>query len=223
MRTVLILFIALLTGGIIRTLVTAQPPGARATVTANGRDVTRVVEPQTKQAVKIVADPAKPTPTPTPAVEPTFTAQGGFENSAEKARQSAVHAAKDRFRDYLLALDEPIDREPSTELVRQMLLPDQEQVQQEAIKSPTSSGTETMYRVTVAVKVQNDHLRTMRTRSRSSEALGVIGLGAVVLFATAGFFRLDAMTKGYVTTWLLLGTAGAGALLLGLWAYAWPW
>ncbi len=221
MRTILILFIALLTGGIIRTLVTAEPAGARATVTANGRDVKRVVEPQTKQAVKIVADPAKPNPTP--PVEPTFTAQGGFENSLEKARQSAVHAAKDRFRDYLLAQDEPIDREPSTELVRRMLLPLQEQVQQEAIKSPTSSGTETMYRVTVAVKVQNDHLRTMRTRSRSSEALGVIGLGAVVLFATAGFFRLDAMTKGYVTTWLLLGSAGAGALLLGLWAYAWPW
>ena len=80
-----------------------------------------------------------------------------------------------------------------------------------------------MYRVTIALKVTPDHIRSMRTRERSSEALGIIGLLALGLFVVAGFFRLDAMTKGYVTTWLMLGMVGLGAMLLGFWAYAWAW
>ena len=180
-----------------------------------------VVSAQVRMTVSKSSAPAGP---PVAAVvEPTFTAQGGFENSLEKARQSALLAAREKFQEYLAGQDEPIGREPGTELVRRMLLANREQVQEEAIKSPTANGTETMYRVTVAVRVEREHLRMMRSRERSSDALGYVGLAAVVLFGTAGFFRLDSMTKGYVTTWLLLGTVGAGALLLGLWGYAWPW
>lgn len=221
-RITLVLFIALLAAGIGRTLTVAPPQSAYAQPTKEsaGRDGKRVVESRAKTGTEKEAyERAKGNP----PVEPTFTAQGGFENSLDKARQSALHAAKDKFRDYLRSQDDPVDREPSTELVRRMLIPNQEQVQEEAIKSPTSSSPETMYRVTVGVKVQHEHLRAMRTRDRSSEALGVIGLAAVVLLATAGFFRLDAMTKGYVTSWLLVGAVAAGSALLGVWAYAWPW
>jgi hypothetical protein len=133
-------------------------------------------------------------------------------------------AAKEKFHEYLSNLDEPITRDPNLDLIRQMMLTTREVVQEEAIKSASSSsGTETMYRVTIALKVTPDHIRSMRTRERSSEALGIIGLLALGLFVVAGFFRLDAMTKGYVTTWLMLGMVGLGAMLLGFWAYAWAW
>ncbi|WP_020475265.1 hypothetical protein [Zavarzinella formosa] len=215
------LVVAALIGCGVRSVESAQSSSShvQANVTVNGRDVKRVVEIPDGRDRKKTAEPVKGNQDE----QPTFTAQGGFENSLEKARQSALAAAKDKFREYLMGQDDPIDREPGTEMVRRMLMPAQEQIQEESIKSPTSSGTETMYRVTVAVKVEREHLRTMRTRDRSCEALGLIGIAAVILLVTAGFFRLDAMTKGYVTTWLLLGTVGAGAMLLGLWGYAWPW
>ena len=157
------------------------------------------------------------------AIEPTFTATGGFENSREKALQSAILAAKEKFHEHLVSLDDPISRDPSTELVRKLLLNSRETIQEEAIKSTSSSGTEMMYRATVVARVKPEHIRTMRVRERSSDILGYIGILAVLLSVLAGFFRLDAMTKGYVTRWLLLGTVGVGALLVGLWGYAWAW
>ena len=157
------------------------------------------------------------------AIEPTFTATGGFENSREKALQSAILAAKEKFHEHLVSLDDPISRDPSTELVRKLLLNSRETIQEEAIKSTSSSGTEMMYRATVVARVKPEHIRTMRARERSSDILGYIGILAVLLSVLAGFFRLDAMTKGYVTRWLLLGTVGVGALLVGLWGYAWAW
>lgn len=172
-------------------------------------------EDEKKRAEKRKADEA--------AIEPTFTVTGGFENSIEKARQSATLAAKEKFHEYLTNLEDPISRDPNLDLIRQMTLATREVVQEEAIKSAGTSGTEMMYRVTMALKVKPEQIRTMRTRERSSEALGIIGLLVLGLFVVAGFFRLDAMTKGYVTTWLMLGMVGVGAMLLGVWTYAWAW
>jgi hypothetical protein len=45
------------------------------------------------------------------------------------------------------------------------------------------------------------------------------GLGGVA-GVLAMFFRIDAWTKGYLTSWLVLGTVGAGGLLAGLWWWA---
>lgn len=156
-------------------------------------------------------------------IEPTFTAQGGFENSLERAKQSAILVARDQFQEYLRNQEESINREPSTELIRRMLINTQEKVETTTIKSDLSNKPDTMYRVTVAVKVESEHLRLMRTRDRSSEALGVIGIIAMVLFLIAGFFRLDMITKGYITRWLFFGMIGIGALVLGVWGYTWPW
>lgn len=156
-------------------------------------------------------------------IEPTFSVTGGFENSLEKARESALIAAKEKFHDYLSNLDDPIRREPNLDLVRRMILSTRETIQNESIRSATSSSSEMMYRVTYPLKVQEDHIRIMRTRERSSEALGVIGLGALALLVVAGFFKLDAMTKGYVTNWLMLGMVGVGAAVLGVWTYSWGW
>jgi hypothetical protein len=80
--------------------------------------------------------------------------------------------------------------------------------------------TETMYQAEVAVKVKPEHVRALRSRDRSSEALWVLaGLGGLA-GVLAVFFRIDAWTKGYLTSWLVLGTVGAAALLTGLWWFA---
>lgn len=157
---------------------------------------------------------------PPPPKEPTFTATGGFESTKEKARESAIRAAVEKLHEHLANQDPPIEYVPSdrrsTELVRKMLLNDQEKVTEEPIE-PEPGKKETMYRVTIAVRVEPHNVRELRSHERSSEALWVLaGLGGLAaLFAV--FFRIDTWTKGYLTNWLVLGTVGTAALLGGLW------
>jgi len=98
-----------------------------------------------------------------------------------------------------------------------MILNDQEKVEEGAAPSPETGKSETMYRTTIAVRVEPHHIRELRSQERSSEALWILaGLGGMAaLFAV--FFRIDAWTKGYLTNWLVLGTVGMAALLGGLW------
>lgn len=157
------------------------------------------------------AEPAKP-------VEPTFTVPGGYYKTKELARDSAIRAAVDKLHEYLKEQDPPIDRVPTTKFVRKLLIESQEKVDLSDEPIPTADGTaEKMYQVTVAIKVEPHHVRELRSQDRSSEALWVLagfgGLAAVF----AGFFRIDAWTKGYLTNWLVLGTIGALSLLVGLW------
>src|SRR5262249_32475495 len=146
--------------------------------------------------------------------EPTFLVAGGFDATKEKAKESAIRAAVEKVHEYLLEQDPPVTRMPTTELVRKMLLEGQETVIEEPDPDPTISEADKkpMYRMTVAVKVRPEHIRDLRSRERSSEALwvlaGLAGLAGVV----AVFFRIDAWTKGYLTSWLILGTVGAATL-----------
>jgi hypothetical protein len=158
---------------------------------------------------------------PPPPKEPTFTATGGFESTKEKARESAVRAAVEKLHEYLAKQDPPITQMPSdrrsTELVRKMLLDDQEKITEGEPVVTDSGKSEPMYRSTIAVRVEPQHVRELRAQERSSEALWILaGLGGLAaLFAV--FFRIDAWTKGYLTNWLVLGTVGTAALLGGLW------
>jgi hypothetical protein len=162
-------------------------------------------------------------PAPAPALlpaspkEPTFTATGGFESTREKARDSAIRVAAEQLHDRL-ANEHGIRRQPTTEMVRKMLLNDQEKVtESDPIINPETGKTETMYRITVAVRVEDEHVRELRSRERSSEALWVLaGLGGLAGMI-AVFFRVDTWTKGYLTSWLMLGTVGTATLLAGLW------
>jgi hypothetical protein len=172
-----------------------------------------------------VGKPAEP-PSP-PAEEPTFTVAGGFESTKEKAKESAVRAAVEKLHDYLVQQDPPVSRMPTVELVQRMLVRHPDPAPWDAsvghvVEQPIEVGgkTETMYQVEVAVKVKPEHVRALRSRDRASEALWVLaGLGGLAgVFAV--FFRIDAWTKGYLTSWLVLGTVGAAALLGGLWWFA---
>ena len=74
-----------------------------------------------------------------------------------------------------------------------------------------------MYRVKVAVKVRPEHVRELRSQERASDGLWILaGLGALA-GVLAVFFKIDAWTKGYLTSWLVLGTVGAASLVGGLW------
>jgi hypothetical protein len=162
---------------------------------------------------------AKPAEPPAP-VEPTLKVSGGFEKTKDLARDSAIRAAVSDLHDYLLQQEPPVTRMPTTEFIRRnLLLNEQEQVT--TTKVPGDSGTEQdMYKVTVALKVKPEHLRELRSEERSREVLWVLaGLGGLAAVG-AVFFRIDAWTKGYLTSWLVLGTVGAATLLTGLWWWA---
>jgi hypothetical protein len=160
----------------------------------------------------------KDQPPPQPET-PTFTATGSaFESTKEKAKESAIRAAVEKLHEYLMEQNPQISKYPTTEMVRKMLLEDQETVTEEPDPIAERAGKkEMMYKTTVAVKVKPQDVRSMRGRERSSEALWVLaGIGG--LAAVLGvFFRIDSWTKGYLTSWLVLGTVGAASLLGGLW------
>jgi hypothetical protein len=167
-----------------------------------------------KGAKKAPAPPAQPE-------TPTFTATGAFEATKEKAKESAIRAAVEKLHEHLLEQDPPIAKYPTTEFVRKMLLEDQEKVIEEPDPIAERAGKkEMMYKMTVAVKVKPQDVRSMRSRDRASEALWVLaGLGGLA-GVLAVFFRIDSWTKGYLTSWLVLGTVGAASLLAGLWWWA---
>jgi hypothetical protein len=190
--------------------------GESKPVTAEVKGANGKVKPGKASKAQAIAEPEKP-------VEPTFTATGGFESSPEKARESAIRAAVDKLRDYLGEQDPPIHRMPNhpVDFVRGMLIEKQEKVvTDDTFVNEKSGQTETMYRMTVAVKVNPEKVRELRSQERSSEALWVLaGLGGLAGLV-AVFFRVDAWTKGYLTSWLVLGAVGATTLLAGIWWWA---
>lgn len=187
----------------------------------DGSGVTKQVQTDVKSGKQVKGSRKGPAETPPPPKEPTFTATGGFESTKEKARESAIRAAVEKLHEHLAAQDPPIERMPSdrrsTELVRKMLLNEQEKVEEGTAPSPETGKSEAMYRTTIAVRVEPHNVRELRAQERSSEALWILaGLGGLAaLFAV--FFRIDSWTKGYLTNWLVLGTVGTAALLGGLW------
>lgn len=163
---------------------------------------------------------SKPAEPPKP-VEPTFTVSGGFEATKEAAKDSAIRAATEKLHKHLMDQDPPVTRMPTTKFVRKLLIDSQEKTELSDEPITTGDGrSEKMFQVTVAVKVEPEHVRELRSQDRASEALWVLAGLAGLAAVAAGFFRIDAWTKGYLTSWLVLGTVGAGALLTGLWWWA---
>jgi hypothetical protein len=194
-------------------------------------DTPKPVKPEVKQgrgkAEAKLSRPTKPVEPPKPE-EPTFTVAGGFLKTKEKAKEDAIRAAVEKLHDYLQQQEPPVKRMPTFEMVQSMLITHPEASESDAEigkvtaeQVPGEQGKlDTMYMVEVAVKVRPEHVRELRSQERSSEALWVLaglgGLAAVI----AVFFKIDSWTKGYLTSWLVLGMIGAGSLLLGLWWWA---
>jgi hypothetical protein len=182
---------------------------------------TKHVTPEVKsgkgQRSTRASQPAEPPKPP----EPTLTVQGGFEKSKELARESAIRVAVDKLHDYLLEQNPPVTQKPNTKFVQEHLIRDLEKIEPSDEPIMSRDGKpEQMYRATIALKVDAKDIRDLRSQDRSSEALWILaGLGGLAL-VVAGFFRIDAWTKGYLTSWLALGTVGAASLLAGLWWWA---
>lgn len=202
------------------------PSFAQTRVIVNGKDITDTKIEIPKRGNRKA--PTPPAPSEPPKIEePTFTAQGGFLPTKEKARESAVIAATEAYTEHLKHLG--IDRKPTTSMVRAMVIrhkeaPSDNYEETDKIVEETidvGGTSEKLYRVEIAIKVKPEDVRKMRGLDRSSEALWILaGLGALAGVG-AVFFRVDAWTKGYLTSWLVLGTVGAGGLLAGLWWWAW--
>jgi hypothetical protein len=172
--------------------------------------------------------PVKPEEPPKPE-EPTFTVVSTtFEATKEKARENAIQAAVDRVHEYLLEQDPPVTRIPSVEMVRKMVIKHPKASESETefgvvtpqlIELPDGNKEE-RYQVEIAIKVRPEHIRELRSKDRSSEALWVLAGLAGLAVVVAGFFRIDAWTKGYLTSWLMLAAVGTACLLGGLWWWA---
>jgi hypothetical protein len=205
---------------IVAALMAVHGPAFGQYIVIQGSESAKSANPEVKGGKPSKAPRATKPAEPQAPVEPTLRVSGGFEKTKDLARDSAIRAAVSDLHDYLLQQDPPITRMPTTEFIRRkVLLKDQEQVT--TTKVPGDAGTEQeMYKVTVALKVKPEHMRELRSEERSREALWVLaGLGGLAAVG-AVFFRIDAWTKGYLTSWLVLGTVGAATLLAGLWWWA---
>jgi hypothetical protein len=162
-------------------------------------DTPKSVDPSVKQGKAAKpAKPQKPPAEPPKPEEPTFVVSGGFETTKEKAKESAIRAAVEKVHQYLLEQQPPVTRDPSIEMVRKMVIPNQGaseldrdigKVTEQEIE--VSGKSEKCYQVEVAIKVRPEHVRSLRSRERSSEALWILaGLGG--LAAVFGvFFKID--------------------------------
>jgi hypothetical protein len=161
-------------------------------------------------------------PKPEEPVEPTFMASGHLAGTVEKARENAIQTAVENLREYLAKQDPPVERMPPnpTEFVRKRLIEKYEKTDTIQDRDDETGQTVTLYKVTVAVRVEPDQVRQLRSRERASDALWVLAGLAGLAAVGAVFFRIDAWTKGYLTSWLVLGTVGAATLLAGLWWWA---
>jgi hypothetical protein len=211
--------------------VDANTQKAEAWVISGDDDTPKSVTPEVKQGKGKAPRPVRPTQPAEPPKpeEPTFTVAGdAYDATKEKARETAIHEAVQKVHDYLLEQDPPVNRMPTIEMVRKMLIkhPGASEadaefglVREQPIEPP-GGKVETRYQVEVAVKVRPEHIRELRSQERSSEALWVLAGLAGLALVCAVFFKIDAWTKGYLTSWLVLGTIGSATLLLGLWWWA---
>jgi hypothetical protein len=158
---------------------------------------------------------------PDTPVEPTFTATGRFSPNIQEARETAIQTAVERLREYLQQQDPPVLQMPQnpTEFVRKRLIDKLETVEDHQ-DVDTQGRPVTVHKVTVAVNVDPEQVRQLRSRERASETLWVLAGLAGLAAVGALFFRIDSWTRGYLTSWLALGTVGAAALLAGLWWWA---
>ena len=143
--------------------------------------------------------------------------------SKEKALADALIVARLRLAEQLGNLDPPVHTLPTIEQIKAEYLRPESVTE---IQPPTDLKKELAARnldtngvfVEVDVEVSDDQVRQLRSVSRL-EKTGVLAAGAFVLvLGLFGFLRLDAWTKGYLTTvigvTIAAAVVGAMALLI---------
>ncbi|MCE9530955.1 MAG: hypothetical protein K8T89_07510 [Planctomycetes bacterium] len=144
-----------------------------------------------------------------------FLVQGEFRPSVDSARDSALHTAQEKMRDWLSRQDPAIRRAPSMETIRREMKPHEFTLQEEQILNQQDR----MYRMMIEVEMQPKHVRALRESERVTLGLWTLGGILGILAVIAALFFVDEWTKGYLTRWLI---AGGLMLFIGL-AVLWWW
>jgi len=141
--------------------------------------------------------------------------------SKEKALNDALAVARLKLAEKLAAFDPPIRTLPTVEQVRnEYIRPEsvtevQPKAEDKAAWEAAKLDTNRVW-VDVDVELSDDQVRQLRSVGRL-EKTGVFAAGAFVLaLGLFGFLRLDAWTKGYLTTVIGIGVAAAVVAAMAL-------
>jgi hypothetical protein len=166
--------------------------------------------------------PSEPKPDAKPVIVTTFDVTGDFQSTKEAAKASALALVPAKVKEFLNRQNPPVDVEPSPEMLLRIVLPD-EKYKEEIVVLESSGAKYTQYTATVTVQLQSDHVRELRGRERAADVLSYLGVGAVIFLSLAAFFRIDVMTRGYLTTWLMLAASFVAMFAIFWWGMAWKW
>ncbi len=135
--------------------------------------------------------------------------------TTDAAKADAVEQAREQIATRLLRLDAPISRMPSLETVRDSYVkPGEVRTVQpdEGLKAEWAKAKLEPGRVWVEVDIEvtPKQLQQLRGEERTLGVARVVVAIVLVLMGLAGFFRLDALTKGHLTPALGVGLAALG-------------
>ena len=159
-------------------------------------------------------------PHPTPAIRLTGLKSRTPQATPELAKEEVYQEAQKQLMDKLLTLDEPIRHVPSLSKIRDSYAqPDSVKVIQ-----PTEEDKKLWVEanldpdrvwVEMDVEISSEQLRSLRSESRLiNSRYGQLAF--VLVAALFGFFRLDALTKGYLTWVLGIGIVGVVTVLVAV-------
>lgn len=143
--------------------------------------------------------------------------------TTDAATTDAIEQARELIVKQLERLDPPVTRRPSFEAVRaKYVVPNSAVTVQppDDLKAEWAKAKLETNRVWVQVDVEvsAEQVRQLRGEERMIAVARIVGVLVFVLAGLAGFFRLDALTKGHLTVALgvglaLLGTLGTAGLV----------
>ncbi len=161
------------------------------------------------------------TPHPTPAIRLTGLKSRTPQATPELAKEEVYQEAQKQLMDKLLHLDEPIRYAPSLSKIRDSYAqPDTMKVIQ-----PTEEDKKLWVEanldpdrvwVEMDVEISSEQLRSLRSEDRLLSNSLYIEMVFVLVAALFGFFRLDALTKGYLTWVLGIGIVGVVTVLVAV-------
>lgn len=181
------------------------PPAPPAIVIDNGRSLVRVGPLPATEAVAAKA-PARPQP----AIKLTKVRSDKPHPSPDLAKADALLMAQVDLVKALQRLDPPVNARPSLAAIRreyvrkdsEEVIPVSDQVKAELVANGLDPN-----RVWVAfdVELSEQQVQALRAGERVNAGFQAGGVLFAVLLAVYGFLRLDAWSKGYLTSWLAIG------------------
>jgi hypothetical protein len=135
--------------------------------------------------------------------------------SEEMATADALQVAQMELMKALQALDPPIAIKPSLAKIHsEYLRRDTKKAiplsneDREALKQSGLRDSANRVYMTFDVELTERQVQKLRAEERVNTAFQVGGVLLAILLAVHGFLRLDAWTKGYLTSWLAIGAIG---------------